>query len=105
LAVLDVFQVVTAEEPALPPGAFEFAGSSERMFLSTVDCGRVTLQSLFLHDGARPRTFFRSGSVERFHPLVAGQWDRLLVSSSSFLDNSLWQVVDVRQEEEPRMIS
>ncbi|GJN69705.1 hypothetical protein PLICBS_003755 [Purpureocillium lilacinum] len=109
LAAFDVFALVTrtsgassehggggdSDEDHDPPGAFEFAGSADALVLESQKCGRTVLSTLKLQDGERPRFVFREGSVAGFHPLREGCWDKLLVSSSNFVDSSTWQVVDI----------
>jgi hypothetical protein len=103
--VFDVFKMVIGGGPYLPPDGFEFAGDSETLLLKTEDCGRVTIQRLKLSHRSKPETIFRNGVVAGFHPLVSGKWDKILVSSTSIVDSSLWQVIDVNMEEEPRVVS
>lgn len=75
-----------------PPSSFEFAGSSNHLILQTSQCGRDVLTHLTLREGATPRTFFKGGSVSGFHPLQDGAWNQVLISSTSFIDSSIWQV-------------
>ncbi|PNY25293.1 Dipeptidyl-peptidase 5, partial [Tolypocladium capitatum] len=108
LDAFDVFSLVTRsrdDDEHDPPGAFEFAGSSDTVILQSQKCGRTALATLKLQDGAKPRVFFQEGSTAGFHPLEEGRWDRLLVSSSSFIDSSLWQVVGVAEAAVLRTVS
>ena len=105
VGIFDIFKMVVGGGPYLPPSGFEFAGNSETMLLKTEDCGRVTIQRLKLSHRSKPETIFKSGVVSGFHPVVAGNWDRLLVSSTSIVDSSLWQIIDANMEEEPRVLS
>lgn len=81
-----------------PPEGFEFAGSSDALILQSARCGRTALAHLKLLDGAKPTIFYQEGSVSAYLPLVQGQWDRLLVSSSSYIDSSVWKVVKVSDD-------
>lgn len=130
LNALDVFKDLIGREPRLPPGGVTFAGSSDSLIITTDDCGRATLQHLKLNSSEgpgtahnesgvpehyplvlrlqsseEPVTFFKNGSVAEFYPLKDGNWDKLLVSSSSFIENSLWQIVDMKQAAEPELVS
>lgn len=130
LDALDVFRELIGRESRLVPSGVKFAGSSDSLILTTEDCGRVTLQSLKLQSSEYPNmvynasgvpshyplilrlqsfedpvTILKNGSVAEFHPLVEGAWNKLLVSSTSFVDNSLWQVIDTRQTVEPKIVS
>lgn len=105
---LDVFKQLGGSGPGLPPSGVSFAGSSDSLILTTNDCGRTTLQSLKIPSSGHledPVTIFRNGSVAAFYPLVEGNWDKLLVSSTSFVDSSLWQIIDTKQTDEPRVVS
>lgn len=127
LEARDVFKELIGREPPLPPSGVTFAGSSHSLILTTDDCGRVTLQSLNIKASENldvastasgvpsqqlpvlssegPSTFFKDGSVREFYPLTEGNWDKLLVSSTSFVDSSIWQIVDTKQAAEPTVVS
>ncbi|KND90128.1 Dipeptidyl-peptidase 5 [Tolypocladium ophioglossoides CBS 100239] len=81
-----------------PPRGFEFAGASNSLIVHREKCGRSVLDHVDLGTG-RTSTFFRGGVVAAFHPLRQDDWDVLLVSSSSFIDSSLWQVTRVSDPE------
>ena len=36
-----------------------------------------------------------TGSTDAFHTLRHGEWDTLLISGTSYIDSSLWQILDV----------
>ncbi|TWU72781.1 hypothetical protein ED733_003518 [Metarhizium rileyi] len=78
-----------------PPKGFEFAGDAENIIMASAKFGRTVLSRLRLRDGETPHILFKQGTASAFYPLKDGQWDDLLVSSSSFVDSSLWQVVNV----------
>ena len=78
-----------------PPAAFEFAGDSNTVIFQSEKRGRTILSLLKLQNGESPGKLFGSGSVSSFYPLVDGEWDKLLVCSSSFVDSSIWQIVNV----------
>ncbi|SPN99871.1 related to secreted dipeptidyl-peptidase V precursor [Cephalotrichum gorgonifer] len=130
LDALDVFKELIGREPQLPPSGVAFAGSSDSLILTTDNCGRTTLEFLKLQSSESPDmvfntsgvpshyplflqlqsfqdpvTIFKNGSATGFYPLVEGNWDRLLVSSTSFVDSSLWQIIDARGTAEPRVVS
>ena len=81
--------------PDVTPRAFEFAGWCDRLILSSVSCGRVVLSTLDLHERDPSVVFFDKGSVSSFWPLARGNWDTLLVSSSSMTESQVWSIVDV----------
>lgn len=86
------------------PGEFEFTGSSDTLIVSTQQRGRDVLALLKLKDGEKPRIFFTGGSVAGFKPLQDDKWDKLLVSSSSYIDSSLWQIVKVEGGEQTHKV-
>lgn len=96
LAAEDVFRSITQREPLLPPRSFEFAREGDALLLTVPAFGHVALQILALQPGALPETILGSGSVTAHYPLVQGNWDQLLVSSTNLIDSSLWQVIDTR---------
>lgn len=94
----------------LPPSSFEWASKTgDAVFVSAEDHGRMVLWRLRV-----PRLFSRSGgpvpwnesdpfgaraltsdgNVTAYFPLRQGSFDRLLVTSDSIVDNSLWTIVD-----------
>lgn len=109
LDVSDIFAQLGGRGPRLPPSGVAFAGSSDSLILTADDCGRTTLQSFKIPSSSDrledPVTIFRNGSVAAFYPLVEGNWNKLLVSSTSFVDSSLWQIIDTKQTDEPKVVS
>ncbi|PTB80119.1 alpha/beta-hydrolase [Trichoderma longibrachiatum ATCC 18648] len=107
LDAFDVFSLVTCieDEEDNPPTAFEFAGSSDSVILQSHQLGHQVLSHLTLYDGAKPETFFTGSSCSAFYPLREGDWSILLTTSSSFVDSSLWQIVDVSEANILRTIS
>ncbi|KAG8405902.1 hypothetical protein J3459_020088 [Metarhizium acridum] len=102
LDAFDVFSLVTptwggGDEEHDPPKGFEFAGDSENIIMTSAKCGRTILSKLRLADGEMPHIFFKHGSASAYYPLKDDKWDEVLVSSSSFIDSSLWQVVNVSE--------
>jgi hypothetical protein len=91
------------------PSGFEFVDEPDSADTSVVltsdQCGRTILSLLKLARGEKPKVIFQQGSVSAFYPLKQGKWERLFVSSSSFIDSSLWQVVDVPEARVAKTIS
>lgn len=94
-AATDVFAMVTGQKWDLVPSGFEFAEDGHSLLLTAFDHGLVTLHRLKLQPDSVPELVFKNGSVSAFAPLVKGDSDRLLVSSSTFVESSLYQIVDV----------
>ncbi|KAH6607273.1 prolyl oligopeptidase [Trichoderma cornu-damae] len=107
LDAFDVFGLVTCadDEDQNPPNAFEFAGSGDSVILRSHQLGHQALSHLVLQDGATPRVFFTGGSCSAFYPLRQGDWRVLLTTSSSFIDSSLWQIVQVAEASAVRKLS
>lgn len=113
MAAINVFSMIgprlVDNEDYNTPSSFEFMeipGSTESsVILTSHKCGRVVLSTLKLAEGEKPTIIFQEGSVSAFYPLQQGKWDRLFVSSSSFIDSSLWQVVDVPEARVAKTIS
>lgn len=97
LDAFDVFSLVTCvdDDDPNPPNAFEFVGGSDSVILRSHHLGHQALSHLMLEDGAEPKVFFAGSSCDAFYPLRHGDWDNLLVTSSNFIDSSLWQIVRV----------
>ncbi|KJZ70380.1 hypothetical protein HIM_10224 [Hirsutella minnesotensis 3608] len=81
-----------------PPSRFEFAGSADSIIIERQQHGRIALAQVHLGRGEKPRVFLISGAISDFHPLKEGGHDLLLVSSSSFVESSLWRTVSVAGE-------
>ncbi|KAH7035635.1 uncharacterized protein B0I36DRAFT_94901 [Microdochium trichocladiopsis] len=74
---------------------FCFSPNGHSMYLTARECGRVALFKLELQPHARPRSLLTSshGSCHGVYPLHADDNERVLVTTSSFVENSLYQVV------------
>lgn len=91
---IDVCSMVTGQKWALVPLGFEFAEDGHSLLLTAQDHGLVALHRLKLQPNAVPELVFKSGSVSGYWPLPSGgDGDKLLVSSSTFVESSLYQVV------------
>ncbi|TDZ31316.1 Dipeptidyl-peptidase 5 [Colletotrichum spinosum] len=100
-----VHAMIFGEGPRLPPQGFEFAGSSDALLITTEDFGRVKLSHLELRHGAEATPLVETGVVSAFYPLKEGDYSKMVVTSNSIVDSSLWQVVDVSFNTPPRVIS
>ncbi|CAK7274678.1 hypothetical protein SEPCBS57363_006285 [Sporothrix epigloea] len=102
------------------PYAFEFAPTGRSVFLQAHTCGRRSLFVMDLRAGAQPRLVSsQQGSVSSFHVVrrVNQRQTReqlsayaLLLSSSSFVESSIYQIADLADEGvntvfEPRVLS
>lgn len=73
---------------------FSFSPNGHSMYLTARDCGRIALFKLDLQPNARPRLLLSEahGSCHAVYPLHAHDNERVLVTTSSFVENSLYQV-------------
>ncbi|KAF6821195.1 oligopeptidase family protein [Colletotrichum plurivorum] len=101
----DVHAMVFGKRPHLPPRSFEFAGGSDALLITTEDCGRVKLSHIELRPDAEATPLVENGVVTAYFPLKEGNYDKLLVTSNSIVDSSLWQIVDVSMTTQPRVVS
>ncbi|KAJ6446855.1 tRNA wybutosine-synthesizing protein [Purpureocillium lavendulum] len=88
-----------------PISNFEFAGCASSLVVQRQHHGRDVLVRVELGTGTEHRPLFTGGSVKAFHPLHAGNPDTLLVSSSSFVESSLWQLVSADASSNPIVVS
>lgn len=102
---IDVCSMVTGQKWGLVPLGFEFAPDGHSLFLTAQDHGCVTLHRLKLQPNATPELIFKNGSVSGYWPLNKDAAGRLLVSSSSFVESSLYQVMDGTGHSEIEVIS
>lgn len=76
-----------------PPACFEFAGNSTQLILQRDNRGRSILLHLDLEARSDPRPLTTTGTVKAYYPLRHGNWEVLLVTSTSFIDSSLIQTI------------
>lgn len=106
MAGFDAFREVIAEPIRLPPSGFEWmAGTNDTLILAIEDAGRKKLARLDLKRGAKLETLVNNGTASAFYPLKDGESGKLLVTSSSIVDSSLWQIIDTELREEPKVVS
>lgn len=86
------------------PSSFRFTHQNDVLIVCTERCGRSTLAVLELKDGVNEDVFFTGGTVVNYSPLKSDNWSSILVSSSSFIDTSTYQIVDL-DGSPPRLIS
>ncbi|KAJ2907302.1 prolyl oligopeptidase [Zalerion maritima] len=101
----DVFSKVTGNSWDLSPIGFEFSAKAGWLFIVAEDCGRLALYTLELQQYATPERLFFNGSVSGYYTLLCEGGERLLVSSSSFIESSLYQVIDIADTKLPKTVS
>lgn len=102
-SAISVFDMVTGNPWPLTPTNFRFSANGHALYLTAEDCGHVGLYHLDLLPSAYPRTLLRNGAVSAFYPL--GQDDRVLVTTSSFVENCRYQIVSHEPAVEPFLLS
>ncbi|KAI9732281.1 MAG: hypothetical protein M1818_007601 [Claussenomyces sp. TS43310] len=94
LHAVDLLEYAQGDPWPLIPAGVEWAHDGKGLYLTADDCGRVVLFHLPLTDdkSLRPTPVTEGGAVVGYYPL--GGADRLLVSSTNYVDNSFYTVVD-----------
>ncbi|KAI0859511.1 prolyl oligopeptidase [Xylaria cubensis] len=104
-SAISVFDMVTGKPWSLAPIGFRFSADGHSFYIMAEDSGQVGLYHLNLQPNAYPRALLRDGTVSAFHPLGRGDNGKLLVTSSSFVENCLYQVVSNDPIIEPLILS
>jgi len=86
----------------LVPGGFRWAQDGRGLYVQAENCGLGSLYKLFL-ESAKIIPLIEEGTVSGYYSLgTAGE--RLLVTSTSFVDNCIYSTVDVAKPENSRKI-
>lgn len=102
----DLWDVVLGSSWDLVAGSFEYAPHGQYLFMTADNCGRTSLFELELRHSAKPRLLTKEGSVAGYHPFHGGNGEvKLLMSSSSMLEPSIWSILDPILNSEPVVIS
>lgn len=101
---IDVCNMVTGRPWGLVPLSFEFM-DNHSLVLTAQDSGSITLHRLKLQPNAIPELIFKNGSVSSYWPLYRVGVDKLLVTSSSLVESSLYSVVDGNGKSEAEVVS
>ncbi|KAI1369279.1 prolyl oligopeptidase [Xylaria arbuscula] len=91
---VDVFGMVTGRPWTLAPISFLFSADGHSLYITAEDCGQVGLYRLKLQPHAYPVPLLQEGTVSAYYPLGShGNGEVVLVTSSSFVESCLYQVV------------
>ncbi|KAI0456553.1 prolyl oligopeptidase [Xylaria acuta] len=90
---ISVFDMVTGNPWPLAPTGLRFSADGHSFYITAEDSGQVGLYHLNLQPNAYPQALLRNGAVSAFHPLGRSDSGNVLVTSSSFVENCLYQVV------------
>ncbi|KAI0103629.1 prolyl oligopeptidase [Nemania sp. FL0031] len=104
-SAISVFTMVTGRLWHLDPTSFCFSPDGHSLYVTAEDCGQVGLYHLNLLPNAYPRPLLRNGAVSAFYPLGQGDSDRVVVTSSSFTETCLYQIVSLDSTVEPAVLS
>ncbi|GAP92800.1 putative prolyl oligopeptidase [Rosellinia necatrix] len=102
---ISVFSMVTGKPWPLAPTGFRFSADGHSLYITANDCGQVGLYHLDLQPNAYPRPLLRNGTVSACYPLGRSDVNGALVTSSTFVDSCLYQVVSHDPCSEPAMLS
>lgn len=103
-SALDVYNMVTGRSWGLVPLSFEFM-DNHSLVLAAQDFGFVTLHRLKLQPNAIPELIFKNGSVSGYWPIYRDGVDKILVTSSSLVESSLYSIVDGNGESDAEVVS
>ncbi|KAI1280006.1 prolyl oligopeptidase [Xylaria sp. FL0933] len=104
-SAVSVFSMVTGQPWALTPTGFRFSADGHSVYITAEDCGQVGLYHLDLQPNAYPRFLLRNGIVSAYYPLGRSEDGRVLVTSSTFVESCLYQVVSHDPSVGPVMLS
>ncbi|KAI4866235.1 prolyl oligopeptidase [Hypoxylon rubiginosum] len=104
-SAINVFEMVTGQKWPLTPSGFEFAPNGHVLYITADDTGRVGLYKVDLLPSAYPKTLLRNGAVMSYYPLGHDNNERLLVTSSTLVESSTYQIVDADADHEPIVVS
>ncbi|KAI1310437.1 prolyl oligopeptidase [Xylaria venustula] len=90
---INVFDMVTGRPWALAPTGFQFSADGHSLYITAEECGQVGLYHLNLQPNAYPNPLLRDGSVSACYPLGRSNSGNVLVTSSTFVESCLYQVV------------
>lgn len=101
---IDVCNMVTGRPWGLVPVSFEFL-DNHSLVLTAQDSGYITLHRLNLQPNAIPGLIFKNGSVSGYWPISRSGADKLLVTSSSLVESSLYSIVDADGKSDAEVVS
>jgi dipeptidyl aminopeptidase/acylaminoacyl peptidase len=97
--------MVTGKPWSLSPTGFRFSADGHSIYTTAHDVGQIGLYHLKLQPNAYPQPLLRTGSVSAYYPLGQRDSGKLLVTSSSFVENCLYQVISHDPGVEPIVLS
>ncbi|KAH8163027.1 hypothetical protein CIB48_g5209 [Xylaria polymorpha] len=104
-SAISVFDMVTGKPWPLAPTGFRFSVDGHSFYITAEDSGQVGLYHLNLQPNAYPHLLRRNGTVSAFYPLGRSDTGNVLVTSSSFVESCLYQIVSRDPATEPVTVS
>lgn len=105
LEAMDLLNSSAAKPWHLDPNGVEWSQDGKSLLLTADDCGRIVLFDLPLNEGRNlsPRALTQDGVISGYFPL--GDSERLLISSTSFVDNSTFSIIDTSEPLNKHVVS
>lgn len=104
-SAISVFDMVTGRPWSLISTGFRFSPGGHSLYITAEDHGQVGLYHLNLQPSAYPQCLLQNGTVSAFYPLRQSDSGEVLVTSSSFVDDCLYQIVSLDLAVEPVVLS
>lgn len=101
LSAMDLFRSSTGEHWDLIPSGVEWSKTGKSIYITSEQSGRICLFHLSLTAGRdlTPKQLTQEGTVSGHYELGASS--QILVSSSSFIDPSIYSIVDLTETHSP----
>ncbi|KAI0433612.1 prolyl oligopeptidase [Xylaria sp. FL1042] len=103
-SAVSVFSMVTGRPWALAPTGFRFSLDGHSLYITAEECGQLGLYHLDLLPHAYPQSLLRNGTVSAYYPLGRSDSGRALVTSSTFVESCVYQVISHDVSVEPIML-
>ncbi|KAI1176796.1 prolyl oligopeptidase [Nemania sp. FL0916] len=87
--------MVTGVPSPLVPTSFRFSADGHSLYVTAEECGQLGLYHVKLQPHAHPLLLTHKGSVSDFYPVKKSATGDILVTSSSFVESCLYQVVSL----------
>lgn len=109
LHAMDVLNAAGSSSWELFPSGFEWSADGKCIYMTADDCGRVKLfslplSSLISDEETTPTMLTHDGAVSAYYSL-GSNGEKLLVSSTSLVDNSTYSIIDCSEPENKTIIS
>lgn len=103
-SAIEVYNMVTGRPWELVPLSFEYM-DNHSLVLAAQDSGYITLHRLRLQPNAIPELIFKNGSVSSYWPIHREGVEKLIVTSSSLVESSLYSIIDADGKSAAEVVS